>query len=723
MSIPPIPAFQPIANPAAIVTAKNARFTVLTDRLIRLEYSPTNTFEDHASQAFWYRDLPVCAFTQKVSMTSVEIETEALLLKYWITRLGFRPMTLSITLKQTGVTWRYGTPQSGNLGGTRRTLDMTFGPIRLENGLLSRSGWAVVDDSHSLVFNQDGWLEARSNPQRDEYFFGYGQDYSACLLDFSRVAGKIPMIPRYILGNWWSRYWAYTQDELKSLMEDFRAHEVPLSICIIDMDWHVTKTGNESDGWTGYTWNRELFPDYRDFIRWLHSQRLRTALNLHPAKGVYPHEEQYEQMTNRMGVDPASKQPVPFDISDPRFTEAYFDLLLHPYEASTPAAEGGNDGVDFWWMDWQQGHKSKISGLDPLWLLNHLHYYDLGRDGHKRPFFFSRWGGLGNHRYPIGFSGDTFVTWSALAFQPRFTATAANVAYGWWSHDIGGHMLADHGPELYLRWVQFGVFSPIFRLHSTNKPALDRRPWSKPERYYKAARAAMQLRHALIPYIYSMAWRAHQTGISLVTPMYYGNMQEAEAFEASDQYYFGSELLVAPILTPVHSETGLADKKVWFPSGIWTNFFTGEQFVGGDWREIKAALEDIPVFARSGAIIPLAPKPVWGGLDNPSDVDIFIFPGSDNSFALYEDDGETTDYLQRKYAITTFTLQDGRFTIQPVSGEASLLPAKRTYHIHLRGVDKSTQASLPGSHDLATRTLSLDPIVLAGDETITVTFK
>ena len=205
------------------------------------------------------------------------------------------------------------------------------------------------------------------------------------------------MIPRYILGNWWSRYWEYTQDELKSLMEDFRAHEVPLSVCIVDMDWHITKTGNKASGWTGYTWNRELFPDPQGFIRWLHEQGLRTALNLHPADGVYSHEEQYEQMAKWMVKDPAKKQPIPFDIANPHFMEGYFEILHHPYE---------KDGIDFWWMDWQQGKKSKLSGLDPLWMLNHLHYYDLGRDGHKRPFVFSRWGGLGNHRYPIGFSGD-----------------------------------------------------------------------------------------------------------------------------------------------------------------------------------------------------------------------------------------------------------------------------------------------------------------------------
>ena len=704
MPFPPAPAFLPIANPSAVITAKNVRFTVLTDRLIRLEYSKMNSFEDRPSQAFWYREQSVPAFNKTVTDSFIEIETDFLHLKYQITARGFTGKTLSITLKQTGVTWQYGMRQTDNLKGTARTLDGVGGTTRLENGLLSRSGWAVMDDSETLVFNETGWLEPRPQKklkvlksfrisQKDLYFFGYGTDYAACLRDFTNIAGKIPMVPRYILGNWWSRYWAYTQNELQALMEDFRLNETPLSVCIIDMDWHITKTGNTSDGWTGYTWNRELFPDPNGFIRWLHEQGLRTALNLHPARGIHPHEQQYEAMAKWMNVDPSTKRPIPFDIADPHFMEGYFDILHHPYE---------KDGVDFWWMDWQQGKKSNIPGLDPLWMLNHLHYYDLGRDGRKRPFVFSRWGGLGNHRYPIGFSGDTLVRWSALAFQPRFTATAANVAYGWWSHDIGGHMFKDGTPELYLRWVQFGVFSPIFRLHSTKKAALDRRPWGKPERIFHAARDAMQLRHALIPYIYSMVWRAHQTGVSLITPMYYADMSDASAFDAQDQYYFGSELFVAPILTASDAGTTAAVRKVWYPAGTWFNFFTGEQVTGGAWHDVTATLEDIPVYAKAGAIVPLAPKVGWGGIENPTELDIYIFPGADNTFDLYEDDGETTDYQRGKYAITCFELKDDTFTIHPALGDISVIPTQRTYRIHIN------------------RSIDLEPFTLASNESRTI---
>jgi alpha-glucosidase (family GH31 glycosyl hydrolase) len=737
MPLPPVPFFKPVANPNAIVSAPNVHFTVLTDRIIRIEFSRENTFEDRPSQVFWFRDQPVPPFKNITTDKMVEIETDYLHLVYKIGRSGFTSRNLSIKLKDGDVTWRYGDSarKAGNLKGTARTLDGVAGKTRLEDGLVSTAGWSIVDDSQTLVFDESGWLVPRKNIRRrtssktalnsqDIYFFGYSHDIPALLRDYTRIAGEIPMIPRYILGNWWSRFWAYTQHELQSLMQEFRAHDIPLSVCIVDMDWHITNTGNESQGWTGYTWNRELFPDPNGFIAWLHSQGLRTALNLHPASGVYPHEEQYADIAKWIGIDPESNAPIRFDISDPRFMEGYFEILHHPFESSSPnvKGDGGKDGIDFWWMDWQQGKRSRVAGLDPLWGLNHLHFQDHGRDGLKRPFVFSRWGGLGNHRYPIGFSGDTVIEWSSLAFQPYFTATAANVAYGWWSHDIGGHFYEDGTPELYLRWVQFGVFSPIFRLHSTNKPALERRPWAKPERIYHAARDAMQLRHALIPYIYSMAWRAHQTGLSLVMPMYYGNMDSPEAFQAKEQYFFGSELLIAPVLKPINVKTGFATQKIWFPPGNWFHFFTGEQITGGRWQTVKAALEDIPVFAKAGAIVPLAPKVGWGGIENPDELNLYIFPGADNFFELYEDDGETTDYQRGKYAITPFTLEKNTFTVQTVSGDTSLIPSQCTYRIHLRGVDENASASLPGKYDPSTRTLSLDAVTLLPDQSLTVTF-
>jgi alpha-glucosidase (family GH31 glycosyl hydrolase) len=119
----------------------------------------------------------------------------------------------------------------------------------------------VVNDTHCLIFNERGWLEARGRSEEfeDFYFFGYGTDYQGCIQDYFKIAGKPGFVPRWALGNWWSRYWEYSDVELRELLSDFRKHEIPLSVCIIDMDWHITKTGNQSSGWTG-TPGTKIFP-------------------------------------------------------------------------------------------------------------------------------------------------------------------------------------------------------------------------------------------------------------------------------------------------------------------------------------------------------------------------------------------------------------------------------------------------------------------------------
>jgi alpha-glucosidase (family GH31 glycosyl hydrolase) len=733
----------PLADPAAMVIAGQARFTILTDRLIRIEYAPSGQFEDHASQAFWFRKQPVPKFELTRTAQKVIIETEALRLEY-LTGRAFSGKSLSILVKSTEaatvsavatasvvatateVVWHYADNiwNFGPLWGTARTLDGVSGGTRLDPGPMARSGCAVLDDSKSVVFNAEHWVEPRAHPENlDVYFFGYGHDYVACLRDYVKITGPAPMLPRYILGNWWSRYWAYTQAELTALMQDFQDHDVPLSICIVDMDWHLA-------GWTGYTWNRELWPDPQQFIAWLHAQGLKTALNLHPSDGVGPHEAQYPLMAAMMGVDPATQEPVRFDIANTQFAMAYFDILLHPYEAM---------GVNFWWMDWQQERVTSIPGLDPLWWLNHLHYLDLGRNG-KRPFVFSRWGGLGNHRYPIGFSGDTHVTWESLAFQPPFTSTAANVNYGWWSHDIGGHQSGVEDDELYTRWVQYGVFSPILRMHCTKNPYHERRPWARGAAANQAASQALRLRHQLIPYIYSMAWRNHRHSLPLVTPMYYWNPEDDAAYNAGGQYWFGSELIAAPYTAPADPKVGLSRQRVWLPEGTWFHFFTGERVTGGGWRVVYGDLNDTPVYAKAGAIVPLAPhegcnpESGWGGIANPDALTLHIFPGASNRFEMYEDDGETNAYQQGKYALTAFTQTWGEniltFNISAVEGEAAFVPAQRQYTLLIRGVVEPAQvvmqinqAHCPAqtAYDPATQTLTVTAALLTPQDGLTLT--
>ena len=708
----------PIADPRAVIQAGPLRVTVLMDRLLRLEYSPGQIFEDRPSQAFWFRQQPVPEFTTQQANGRLIIETAALRLEYHLDTKALSRQALKIDVKSLGTTWHYGDHDRLNLRGTTRTLDEVDGATRLEAGLNSRAGFAVADDSKNLVFNADGWLEPRGRGEiLDLYFFGYGHDYAGCLKDYCKVTGHTPLVPRWVLGNWWSRYWAYRQEELRGLMQDFRSHELPLSVCIIDMDWHITATGNSSSGWTGYTWNRSLFPDPAEFIQWLHDQGLRTALNLHPADGIHPHEGQYPEIAEYMGVDPAAQVPVAFDIADPHFTRGYFDILHHPYEKM---------GVDFWWLDWQQGVFSKLPGLDPLWWLNHLHFQDSGRDLAKRPFIFSRWGGLGNHRYPLGFSGDSIVTWASLAFQPYFTATAANVNFGWWSHDIGGHMFGAEDGELFARWVQFGIFSPINRLHSTSNAFQDRRPWAYDAEKFNVVKACFQLRHALIPYIYSMAWRNTTQDLPLVTPMYFSHPEAGEAYECPDQYWFGSELVAAPYVTPANPETRLSRGAVWLPEGLWFNFFTGEALRGGKWHALAGRLDEIPVFATAGAIVPLGPRQAWGGIDNPGELFVHLFPGASRQFELFEDDGVSRMYREGGCAVTRFEqawdVSALRFTIHPLEGDASAVPAQRGYTLEWHGVARPHKVDLwvdgavqsaAWTYDETAEALRLEPVTIS----------
>ena len=680
---------QPTAGQKAVVVASKARFTVLTARLIRMEYSPTEEFEDWPTQVVWYRKQAVPTFEVKNSDGRTEIITEYLHLTYQAGD-GFKAQTLSVKMLKDGKTWFFGEAEKRNLKGTGRTLDGVDGSVPLESGLMTRTGWKLVDDTKSMVFNSDGWLEPRNAPDGylDLYFFGYGSAYQESLVDFCKIAGHTPLIPRWVLGNWWSRYWEFTQEELGDLMKEFKAREVPLSVCIIDMDWHITDLGTRFGGWTGYTWNEKLFPDYKGLIQFLHEMGLRTALNLHPASGVLPHEAMYPQMAEAMEIDPETKEPVKFDIENPQFLNPYFDYLHHPYEA---------DGIDFWWMDWQQGNPTSL-GINLLWWINHLHFIDLGREKSKRPFIFSRWGGLGNHRYPIGFSGDSVMTWKSLAFQPYMTATAANVGYGWWSHDIGGHMNGIQEAELYTRWVQFGVFSPILRLHSTKNPFLERRPWGYDEETFRITRQAMQLRHALIPYLYSMAWRNVSQDIPLTRPMYYLYPEQEQAYLCPNQYSFGSELVVAPYINPNDPDTGLSRQVIWLPKGDWFDFFNGEYFQGDAWHAVYGSMDDIPVFAKTGAIVPLGPMMGWGGVENPKSLTVHVFPGADNRFELFEDDGVSQAYVKGSYAITPMIQEwsDRRqvLRIGPAKGDTNQIPAQREYTLIFHAVHRPGEVTV-----------------------------
>ena len=663
-----------------MIKGEKYRITVLTDRLIRLEYSESSEFTDGLTQTVFNRDFDETEYELNRDGDKIRLETGSLILNY--DGKPFSSVGLSIELKDFGTVWHYGVifgNSDGNYGGTARTLDETDGFVKLTPGIFGENGYAVLDDSASPVF--DGReFSSREDTGFDLYFFGYGRDFLGGLKAFYRLTGKTPMIPRYALGNWWSRYFRYTEESYTELLDRFKEEGIPLSVAVIDMDWHITDPDPKyGTGWTGYTWDKECFPDHRRFLKRLKEYGLKTTLNLHPADGIRAFEAMYKKVCERMGVDPASEEVIEHDLSDPVYRKAYFEDVLHPYE---------DDGVDFWWIDWQQGTGRKENEVDPLLLLNHFHYKDM-EEQKKRPMIFSRFAGAGSHRYPIGFSGDTVSTWRSLDFQPYFTSTASNIGYGWWSHDIGGHMRGDKDNERLIRWIEYGVFSPVMRIHSSNSPFFNKEPWTLEEPYRGIMKEFMRLRHRLVPYLYTASYDAYTGDRPVIQPLYYGYPDDPASYGCPNSFLFGPSLIVAPVTEPVDKSLRLAAVSCYIPKGRFVDIFTGTVYEGPVKRKLYRPLDRIPVLLKAGGILPEDKEDRENGVKNPSGLKILFGAGDDGSYSLYEDDGESMDYLNGGYVTTDISFKwdedSCTVTVSPAKGDLLLIPGKRDYEFMICG--------------------------------------
>lgn len=581
---------------------------------------------------------------------------------------------------------------------------------------------------------------------QDLYFFGHGHDFKHAFRDFTALSGKIPIPPRYAFGVFYSRWWAYSDADLQvDIVGQYEDRGLPLDVLVIDMDWHLTfyKNGGtdqagQPKGWTGYTWDKNLFPDAKQFLTWLHEKGIAVTLNLHPASGVQPWEESYEAVAKAMGIDPTTQKYVPFRITDKKFAETWLNISIGARES---------DGVDFWWLDWQQGEdwierQEGRRDINPTIWLNYVFFTNPHHWGKTtaRPMLLHRFGGIGNHRYPVGFSGDSFATWETLSFQPYFTTMASNLAYGYWSHDLGGFQNPPE-PELFTRWIQWGAFAPIFRTHSSKDATSDRRIWKYSDEYYEITRAAMELRASLVPYVYSEAWTAHEDGLSVMHGVYIEWPEHDEAYKFTEQYMYGSQMLVSPVVAPVAKDTQLSPKSIWLPPGVWYDFNTGNLVTGPIVYSHSYALHEIPRFAKAGAILPTAKHDASTGGSSvgqnaqaPAKLHVLVVPGAPKHFyELHEDDGLSKEYLAGARASTLFEFTSScassrheqvfqfgatnlaaaaaggstkaahycgsgtvAFTVMPVKGSYKGMPTHRSYAIEFLGALPAASVTVNG---------------------------
>ncbi len=678
-----------VKNPVVI---GNARFTFITPGLVRMEYALDGKFVNEPTLFAIKRDTSFRDFRiEKTTANHYTLSTSSMRIDYLDNGFPFGQTNLSVHFRNQDQekTWKiYMDTEEGNLGGAIETLDNVSGPVKLQQGLLSRNGWYAIFDTNKEIL-KDGWITTRDPRHiQDIYLFTYGQDYKSALKSLQAISGPVPMPRKYVHGSWYCRWWNYTADDYRQLVREYREHDFPLDIMVFDMGWHTQKEAHTGTGhagmygWTGYSWNRKLIPDPRGLIAGLNQDGIQVVLNEHPHDGIRDHEDCYPAFMKAMNQDTAGRKNILFDAGNQQYMT---NFLKYAHQ------ESDSMGIAFWWLDWQQDYIYPVvrgTQMKHLPWLNYLYFNYSCRNG-LRGAGFSRWAGWGDHRHPIQFSGDAVGNWEVLRFEIELTATSGNAGCFFWAHDLGG-FYGGKDPELYTRWTQFGLLNSSLRIHSVLDKDLDRRPWLWGEKYEKAMRTIYHMRSQFMPYIYSSVRQCHTEMLPLNRCMYIDYSNSKEAYHYPCQFMFGDLLLGAPISSPGNAE-GIAEQKIWLPEGnCWYDLFTGQRYEGDQTITEKYELERFPLFIKGGYPIPMQPYTDRMTSTPLTKLIIRCYPGDEgccNSYSLYEDDGITTDYEQGQYAETRleYSLKNGRteITIHPTQGVYKGQVKKRSYQIEL----------------------------------------
>lgn len=684
----------------SIIICNKARFSVICDGVLRMEYS-NNGFVDEET-LFAERNYAKGAETSTVTEKAV-IKTPLMEIVYTDDGNPFNADNLHGTLTILGkpIPWHYGDVAEGNLGGAVITLDGCDGKkMNVPDGIITRSGWTVYDDSNTTLI-KNSWIAKRPEGHiADKYLFVYGNDFKKALRDLAYVSGKTPLPRKYLLGSWYTRWYAYTADEFKQIVKEYNENGFPIDVLAIDMDWHHNDWQTPEDhprrahygkghcggnlGWTGYSWNEKFIPDPKGLIDFIHSEKLATTLNDHPADGIRDNEVSYPEFAKALGLDEKNKENLPFKCDDKRYMEAFFKC-----------AHGESDsyGLDFWWIDWQQDylmpHVPNFENQPVLPWLNRL-YFENSKKDDKRGAIYSRWGGIGSQKYPIYFSGDTSTCFDALKFEIENTATSSNSLCFWWAHDMGGFFSRDNekDPELYVRWMQFGITSTSLKLHS-GSPKIDKRPWTWDSETCEKLKKLYLLRSRLFPVVYSAAALCHFEDKPLNMPLYYESPDCEEAFRHPSEYYLTDSIICAPVYTKGEGESKTVKQEIWLPEGEWYNYFTGEKLKGG-LNTVESTIDTFPLLFKAGAPVPMQKESLRMASEVLDEVTLRLYmptDGGKEEFKLYEDDGISDGYLRDEYLFTSIVCSRRGDTVSldftPTGKGFDALPKTRKVKIEL----------------------------------------
>lgn len=659
------------SKPNAIISGPNYRFTILSERLIRLEYSKNSVFNDYATEMVTFRDFDVPNFDVKQDNRMLEITTKYFKLIYMKGTYFKGTKNLKVLLNGTDKIWYYGHPEIRNYFGNNLNL-ASSNSSSINKGLYSLDGFVSFDDSYSFRLDSNGTIMNANKDNLDIYLFMYNRDFGYCMSDYFKLTGFPSLIPRYALGNWWCRDKAYHDYDILNIVNDFKKSNIPLSIFLLDKQWHINEYGKYKDLETGFTFNGNYFSNPKLLIDNLHNQGIKIGLKVNPRQGIMPYEINYNESIKYLNVKKGNI--IKFEPFNPRFLDVYFKLFIHPLE---------NIGVDFFWNDYDN-----IKDRYSTWVMNHYHYFDLEKNYSKRGMLLGRNSLVAPHRYPVLYSEKTKVSWDNFKLIPFYNLSSSNIGASWWSHDIGGYSEGIEEAELYIRSVQLGVYSPILRFHSAGGKYYKREPWRWDKKTYEIVSDYLRLRHRLIPYLYTEAYKYHKNGNLIFQPLYYLAPNLYDDLIYRNEYFFGSELLVAPIINKKEPIMNRTIHKFYLPEGMWYDFRTGKKFVGNRKYTSFYKEDDYPVFAKRGSIIPLSNKSNESNTTNPKELEIHVFPGQNNTYELYEDDGVSSLYKQGYFLKTMidYNYLPNNYTliIRSVEGKSGIVPDNRDYKIRFR---------------------------------------
>ena len=652
------------------------RITVLSDVLLRFEYSETGKFNDYPTIFAINRSFakkPV--FTVKQDEKYINITNDYFILEYskekpYAASKLVPDSNLRITLKGTDKLWYFGNPEVKNLKGSAYSFDNKTN-INLSKGLYNLDGFASIDDTMSPVFISDGTIKKNPSDALDVYVFIYKNDFQKALDSYFELTGKPSFIPRYALGVCWNKNEDYTEEELKDIISNFNKINIPLSSILLGSKWNLNKEGKTL---SNYKFDNEKYKNLEQTINDIHQKNVFLGVTINPKNGITPYDNGYQSLKTKLNIIKDGVIPI----------NVYNTVILETFLNETLT----NLNIDFIKIDEITEDKIKT------FMLIHYIYKNLSKNMQRRGLIFSRNPGIASHRYPTLYSGNTKVSWKTLKYLPYFNITSSNLGISYYSHDIGGYEGGVEDSELYTRYVQFGTYSPIFRFSSKEGRYYKREPWKWDIFTESIVKDYIRIRHRLIPYIYSEMYKYSKDGINLIKPLYLDYEKILDEPLYKNEYHFGKELFVCPITEPKDKVMNRVVHRMYLPEGTWYDFKTGKKFPGGKRYVTFYKDEDYPVYAKSGAIVPMAilDENNLNSVKPPEKMEIQVFPGVSNNYDLYEDDGVTNLYKEGYYIVTNidYNYRKNNYTLilRPTQGKIGIIPDKRDYKIKFRNTKR-----------------------------------